>query len=246
MADFGISGLSAAYLATAEDAAQEAINTWLSNTDTVVGAAVHITTMLTVETALVGINPLVNNQQWNSDQQMQQLASYLAGDPSYVKWYNEIFKLTMYPNIEGIIIYADGESGSRRVDVSEQPLVVQADMGSTTYAMDNAVPHPREWSLKGYLMSSLPTDHYYILKPSIVAQKTYLDMCMQARRPVWYKTYDNIFVKVLITAFDYSWDPKAMNGLQVNIQLKEYVPFKVHTGLAIPSELEAIGKYRLV
>ena len=56
----------------------------------------------------------------------------------------------------------------------------------------------------------------------------------------WFKSFDNTFTLVLVTALDYIWDAKVMNGLQVTITLREFVPFKVFSGNVTPTVMDRL------
>lgn len=233
----GVLGLvSSAASYVADQAAQIALNAWLATAET--APAAHIAAGIALETAsqmtapLVaaggGILPVRNVQ--------DAISKWVSSNPKTAEIMNTITRATLFPNIEGIVIFAEKEQCTRKSDVSEHIMVVQAQAAGSNYATDNAVPHPREWTISGYLTTILPSDHFLILKPSISMQRAFLNMCMTARRPVWYKTFDNIFAKVLITNFDYAYDPKSMNTLQVNLQLREYTPYVVRRA-TVPQSL---------
>lgn len=221
-------------------AAQDKVNQWLEFTDTTAGQLVHTAAIVAAQVVAQQQAMLVSPTGFNPALLNTIGTSINAETASFI---NTVVRTTQYPNIEGIVIFADKEGGSRQMTVSEQPLVTQRNGAGTTYVMDNAIPHPREWQLSGHITSNLPTDHFLILKPSILAQKKYLDMCMLSRRPVLFKSFDNEFIRVLITSFSYDWDPKTMNALKVSIALKEYIPFYVQAGLATPEVITAIAKY---
>ena len=211
-----------------DDAQQLLVDKWLSDSTTKLGAVKHIASILAQEAvvtnsvALAGTPATMNG--------LKEWIQTFAPSPETAQFMNDIFDMFRQPNIEGITIFTNQEVTTRQMDVSEHPLVVQSQSGSTTYATDNAVPHPREWNLKGYIASTLPTDHYFVLKPSLTFQRQYLDNCMKSRRPVWFKTYDNTFVLVLISNLQATWDAKNMNALNVDITLKEFVPITVTEG----------------
>lgn len=235
--------INAAGIGAADFAAQLALNTWLATTETM--APLHIATGLATQVVSQVAAPLVSTGEvfkvGNGQSVGEWMSKYMSSNPRVAEVMNSIFRATLFPNIEGIVIFAEKEQCTRKADVSEHIMVVQKANTSADYATDNAVPHPREWSLSGYITTILPTDHYFVLKPSISIQRAYLDMCMKARRPVWYKSFDNIFVKVLITDFDYSYDPKSTNTLQVTLRLKEYAPFEVSRAAVAQSVLNKIA-----
>lgn len=230
----------------AGEAVQDGINAWLDLGGTPVGGALHIAAMLALQ---VGFQELSNLTTAGGKMHMHDVTNSIGltnlMPPTALKIFNDILRQVLYPNIEGIIIFADRETSSRKMDVSEQVMVVQKKIGSSTYIMDNAVPHPREWSISGYLTTVLPIDHGLLVKPSILLQKSYIDMCMKSRRPVWFKSHDLTFTRVLISSFDATWDPKMNNALQVSLQLKEYVPFEVTTSAVPEDVMKKIATYPL-
>lgn len=213
---------------TFQDAEFRAVDTWLSDTGTPAGAARHIVAMLGAQQLSVLQAPLVGPRN-KANNYVQYFESQFNISPEQASYVNMIQDLTGQPNIEGIVIFTESETTSRQVDVSEQPMVVQDNTNSQAYVIDNAVPKPRTWSLKGYLTVVLPTDQYLVVKPSILLQRNYLDACAKTRKPVWFKTWDNTFVRVLITNIDTAWDPKSLNTMQINLNLKEFVAMEVST-----------------
>lgn len=211
-----------------DDAQQTLVDKWLSDTTTKVGAVKHIASILAQEAVVSKSVALAGTPSTLGG--FKSAISALAASPETAMFMNDMFDMFRQPNIEGITIFTNQEVTTRQMDVSEHPLVVQSQTGSTVYATDNAIPHPREWNLKGYIASALPTDHYFVLKPSLTFQRQYLDNCMKSRRPVWFKTYDNTFALALISNFQATWDAKNMNALNVDITLKEFVPLTVTEG----------------
>lgn len=126
------------------------------------------------------------------------------------------------PNIEGIPIHAVKENDSRDVDVNAQ-LVITQSSANKNYVVDNATPQLKQWQISGYL-TSLPEglDPFLIIKPGLKVQKLLLDAYAKTRRPVWFKTHDGSFEKVLIKHIDTTYDPQYLNGLAINISLVEF------------------------
>lgn len=226
------------------DATFDMVDAWLANGDTTLGSILHIATGLINEGLSVMQAPLTSmGGSSNLNQHFANATSFLRISPEVAEIMNTITETFRMPNIEGIVIFTENEQVTRQMDISEQALVVQQDFMSTTYATDSAVPHPREWSLKGYLSTTLPTDHFLIIKPSLLLQRNYLDTCMRTRRPVWFKTFDNEFVQVLIASMTCNWDPKSLNTMGISIQLKEYVPLKVFQSPEVSKIANAIRKF---
>lgn len=219
---------AATVAANNEDKVQKVIDAWLSTADMPKGAITHIVAMTAKQALNTTMASLVYpKMQWQG--KVDQFANMFSFGTTASLYMNKIADLFRYPNIEGITIFTEKEQQSGTSNISFNPLVVQQDMASTTYVCDNAVPMPREWTLSGYLTAVLPIDHGLVVKPSIMMQRDYLDHCRMSRRPVWYKTFDNRFYRVLISHFDSTWEADKMNALSVNIKLVEYKPLTVNT-----------------
>ena len=144
---------------------------------------------------------------------------------------NTIVSTMTSPNIEGIPIRATKETVTRQADVAETVIIVQSN-ASKSVMQDNAVPHPREWQIEGYLASISGTlDAYFLIKPTIQMQAWYLDVLAKSRLPVWYKTHDNLFYQVLISNFSYAYEASMQNAISVSLTLKEYIPLQVTSSL---------------
>lgn len=131
------------------------------------------------------------------------------------------------PNIEGIPIHAEAESTSRDVEVNKQIVITQSS-AQKDVIVDNAVPQLRTWSIRGYLVAPPEgLDPYLIIKPSLIIQRKLLDWYASSRKPVWFKTHDNEFHKVLITHVDTAYDTRALNALLVNVSLTEFKVMEV-------------------
>lgn len=128
------------------------------------------------------------------------------------------------PNIEGIPIHANAESESCDLQVNQQLVINQASM-SREYHTDNAAVQPKQWTIKGYLMSNpnySPVETGLIVKPGLLVQRRLLQLFVDSRMPVWFKTHDNRFYKVLISHFDTSYIPDSLNALAITVNLVEY------------------------
>lgn len=154
---------------------------------------------------------------------------------------NAIFEVMSLPNIEGIPIHAESESVSRDTDVSETMIIAQNDNGKD-WLTDNAVPRPREWQINGYLSSiSGVLDAYFAIKPTIVLQAELLDIYAKSRRPVWFKTHDNRFYRVLISRIQTSYDPTFQNAIKVQLTLREFIPLRTSLYSATAEEMPAMS-----
>lgn len=151
-------------------------------------------------------------------------AGFSRFNSAAVREMNAVLDELKNPNIEGIPIHADNELETSTNDVA-QKLYIRETSASKEYAMDNSVPKPKTWTIRGYLMSNpygTPLESQLIIKPTLLAQRKLLQWFMDSRRPVWYKTHDNRFYKVLVTMFESQYTVQSLNSLSVNIQLTEF------------------------
>ena len=101
------------------------------------------------------------------------------------------------------------------------------------YRASNSVPRLREWTLSGYVSTiSAMIDAPFLIKPTIQLQCLLLDTYAKSRRPVWFKTNTGAFHKVLIKSLTMTQQPEWMNGVKVDIVLKEFLPVIAHSKLA--------------
>lgn len=147
---------------------------------------------------------------------------------------NKAVQCAMDPNIEGIPLSSTEVSVVRNVAVSENCYIIPASAdngilsaGTRQYIADNAVATPREWSVEGFLTTlTTSLDTGVVIKPTLLAQELYLDTCAKSRRPVWFKTPNNLFHRVLIQQLVFRQKPEATNATYVSAVLKEYVVFE--------------------
>ena len=139
---------------------------------------------------------------------------------------NKANQLLMSPNIEGIPINVPSIKVSREIDISESLVIIQ-DAQNKDYKVDNVVPHLREWNLEGYLSSISILDSMLLIKPTLMLQMKYLDMCAASRKPVWFKTNNNEFFKVQISRLYFEQNAESTNTVKVSVSLKEFKPYIV-------------------
>ncbi len=148
------------------------------------------------------------------------------------------------PNIEGIPIHAEQEVESSDVKVSET-LLINQDSAMKEYAVDNAAPGLRTWTLKGYLMSNGLKSNWtagLLIKPDLIIQRKLLQWYADSRKPVMYKTHDNRFFSVLIQHFETAYTVQGTNALAVNITLKEFKALEVNSQSVAVNELASTGE----
>lgn len=137
---------------------------------------------------------------------------------------NSLFDELKDPNVGGIPIHSDNEVEAQDVEVN-QNLVIVEEAGKKDYVVDNAVPKLKTWQVRGYLMSNpryAPVSGALVIKPDLLLQRKILDMYLNSRKPVIFKTHDNRFYKVQITHMDTAYSVQGTNGLGINITLQEY------------------------
>lgn len=140
-------------------------------------------------------------------------------------------KTLMLPNIEGVPISSSVVNTERSVDVGEHPMIVQSST-KKQYWTDNAVPKLKEWTIEGYITTSLTLDNLYLVKPSLKMQINFLDMCAESRRPVLFKDNRGEFIFVNIMNLRTTEEASYNNAVKVSISLKEYKPFMVTNAVA--------------
>lgn len=140
-------------------------------------------------------------------------------------------KTLMLPNIEGVPISSSVVNTDRSVDVGEHPMIVQSST-KKQYWTDNAVPKLKEWTIEGYITTSLTLDNLYLVKPSLKMQINFLDMCAESRRPVLFKDNRGEFIFVNIMNLRTIEEASYNNAIKVSISLKEYKPFTVTNTVA--------------
>lgn len=140
-------------------------------------------------------------------------------------------KTLMLPNIEGVPISSSVVNTDRSVDVGEHPMIVQSST-KKQYWTDNAVPKLKEWTIEGYITTSLTLDNLYLVKPSLKMQINFLDMCAESRRPVLFKDNRGEFTFVNIMNLRTIEEASYNNAIKVSISLKEYKPFTVTNTVA--------------
>lgn len=143
---------------------------------------------------------------------------------------SNLAKATAEPNIAGIPISSAVVDTNREVEVSESQVIVQSTK-TKKYWTDNAVPRLKEWTVNGYLTPTSPLDGGQLIKPSLQWQAFYLDVCARSRRPVTFKTNRGEFVKVQITNLHTTEEASYNNAIKVEINLKEYNPYFINSGM---------------
>lgn len=140
-------------------------------------------------------------------------------------------KTLMLPNIEGIPISSSIVNTTREVDVGEHAMIVQST-SQKQYWTDNAVPKLKEWSIEGYITTSLSIDNLLLVKPSLKMQLNFLDSCASSRRPVLFKDNRGEFMFVNIMTLQTTEEASYNNAIKISLTLREYKPFKISNVLS--------------
>ena len=169
----------------------------------------------------------------NTDPAMTAIYSAVQTGSHYVTQLPVVDKLlraTLEPNITGIPISSASVETDREIEVSESQVIVQSKRVKQ-YWTDNAVPRLKTWTIQGYLTSASPLDSGQLIKPTLIWQAFYLDVCAKSRRPVIFKTNRGEFEKVQITSLHTSEEASYNNAIKVEISLKEYNPYFIKSDL---------------
>lgn len=208
---------------------QGGIDNYLKNNMTQEGMLIHWGNIL--GSCAVGLNAGVNKGKSAYVPWQRNIYETMAFNPpaqATLNFMNDFYEATKDPNLEGIPIKSPEITVSREVEVSEYGVVM--DEGYMhNYVVDNAVPKPRIWSVQGYVTSRWEVDTGFILKPSLQQQIKMLDGYAQSRRPLWFKTDENEFVRVQITSLTINRKAENMNAHALTMQLKEFVPLELFT-----------------
>lgn len=148
--------------------------------------------------------------------------------PKAAEILNKIYEYVKDPNIDGIVIHAESETCSRDVETSQRVVlsIEDSDDSETAtrkkYIVDNAVPRLRTWEVTGYLVTASILLRNLTIKDDLILKLLILDSYAKSRLPVLFKSSDMRFQKVLITHYEYEYDPKATNAIKIKVQLQEY------------------------
>lgn len=128
------------------------------------------------------------------------------------------------PMLNYIPIYTPTLKCSREAVISTSMVMSQVT-GKKSFATDNSAPGPRTWSLTGYLRSLMPQlETNMIVYPTILLQKSLLDMSMTSGDTVVFKTKDGEFVDVLIKSLTIEDEQQGENSAKITVTVQE-VPY---------------------
>jgi hypothetical protein len=151
------------------------------------------------------------------------LAEDALANNSFADMLKEVSLMAVQPFVGVIPIKADQYKMTRQVEVSESMVVTQYGQGKE-FVVDSAAPHPRVWKIHGYITSLIPLlETGFVIKPTLILQKAYLDGLAESRQPVLFKTTDGEFIRVLIQSLEISESPKVQTAFEIDITVKEFV-----------------------
>lgn len=150
------------------------------------------------------------------------------------------------PTVAGISIEAESYSERGAVSVSKQLLIVSTrtpELSAETskqFVSDNLAPHPRTFSIKGYLSDIIPVNFQGYM-PLLEAKKAVLRKARNSHSPVLFTTpYRSENLLVAITDLGLDYDPTVVNKAPISITLQEIpiLQFKTLTGAdAVPGAI---------
>lgn len=128
------------------------------------------------------------------------------------------------PQLNYIPIYTPTLKCTREAVISTSMVMSQVT-GKKSFVTDNSAPGPRTWSLTGYLRSLIPQlESNMIVYPTILLQKSVLDMSMTGGEPVVFRTKDGEFVDVLIRSLTIEDEQQGENSAKITVTVQE-VPY---------------------
>lgn len=133
----------------------------------------------------------------------------------------ELFENLIMPWLGFIPIKTKDIQMSRTADVAKS-IVIANTASNKEYVSDNVVPHPRTWSINGYLTSLLDLDNLLYVKPTLVLQKHILDHYASDRKTHLFKTPEGEFIDVLISQLSIRQDATYNNAYEVTMELTEF------------------------
>lgn len=230
-----------------ESAAVKKVNSWLQNVAN--NPPIHQAAIV-LGALLNGTNAVTNQHRFGKiGAAMTSVVAFLGSATSFItnagglmtsfndtvaRELNAVLDELKNPNIEGIPIHADQELENSSSDVN-QKMYIRESADNKDYRIDNTVPKLRTWTVRGYLMSNpyiIPLESKLVIKPSLIAQRELLQWFKDSRKPVWFKTHDNRFFKVLINMIESQYSVQSLNSLSVNLQLTEFKALEVDSEMA--------------
>ena len=128
------------------------------------------------------------------------------------------------PSLCYVPIYSSEFQRERVAEISTSMIMSQAE-GKKQFVTDNTAPHPRVWTMTGYLRSLIPyLERSLLFKPTILLQKFVLDQAMISGEPVPFKTNEGEIVDVLISRLVMVDTPQSQSSVKIMATVQE-IPY---------------------
>ena len=128
------------------------------------------------------------------------------------------------PSLCYVPIYSSEFQRERIAEISTSMIMSQAE-GKKQFVTDNTAPHPRVWTMTGYLRSLIPyLERSLLFKPTILLQKFVLDQAMLSGEAVPFKTNDGEIVDVLISRLVMIDTPQSQSSVKIMATVQE-IPY---------------------
>ena len=128
------------------------------------------------------------------------------------------------PSLCYVPIYSSEFQRERVAEISTSMIMSQAE-GKKQFVTDNVAPHPRVWTMTGYLRSLIPyLERTLLFKPTILLQKFVLDQAMISGEPVPFKTNEGEIVDVLISRLVMVDTPQSQSSVKIMATVQE-IPY---------------------
>lgn len=128
------------------------------------------------------------------------------------------------PSLCYVPIYSSEFQRERVAEISTSMIMSQAE-GKKQFVTDNTAPHPRVWTMTGYLRSLIPyLERTLLFKPTILLQKFVLDQAMISGEPVPFKTNEGEVVDVLISRLVMVDTPQSQSSVKIMATVQE-IPY---------------------
>lgn len=144
------------------------------------------------------------------------------------------------PSLCFVPIYCEEFRRERVAEISTSMIMAQAE-GKKQFVTDNTAPHPRTWTMTGYLRSLIPyLESTLLFKPTILLQKFVLDQAMISGEAVPFKTNDGEIVDVLISHLVMTDTPQSQSSVKISATVQE-IPYMTSEDLSL-EELSTASK----
>lgn len=128
------------------------------------------------------------------------------------------------PSLCFVPIYCDEFKRERVAEISTSMIMAQAE-GKKQFVTDNTAPHPRTWTMNGYLKSLIPyLESTLLFKPTILLQKFVLDAAMMSGEAIPFKTAEGEIVDVLISRLVMTDTPRSQSSVMISVTVQE-IPY---------------------